>query len=271
MLENLIIRKETESDYKKTELMAMRSFWNKYKPGADEHYLIRIIRESEDYIPEISRVAEHEGKIVGAVYYTKAWLVDGDEKLEVATFGPLAVEPTLEGNNIGGILMKETIKLAKEAGITAIALLGEPNYYPRFGFKRGAELGITDAAGNTFDALMCLPLNADPSVIKGKLMESPDFEKLEDKNQLEEINKEFPVYRKVKVQEGFLQIFEQHLGVVESVDGDTYNVRYWELTISAKLSEDINEVPAEGSDVQFVWNHKGESVVTKVFKNLLES
>ena len=96
-------------------------------------------------------------------------------------------------------------------------------------------------------------------------------EKLEDKNQLEEINKEFPVYRKVKVQEGFLQIFEQHLGVVESVDGDTYNVRYWELTISAKLSEDINEVPAEGSDVQFVWNHKGESVVTKVFKNLLES
>ena len=91
MLENLIIRKETESDYKKTELMAMRSFWNKYWPGCTEHLLIRIIRDSADYIPEISRIAEHDGKIVGAVYYTKAWIVDGETKHEIATFGPLVM------------------------------------------------------------------------------------------------------------------------------------------------------------------------------------
>ena len=87
---------------------------------------------------------------------------------------------------------------------------------------------------------------------------------------LEEMNKEFPVYRKVKVQEGFMQIFEQHLGVVDSVQGDTYNVRYWELVIPAKLSENISEKPIVGSDVQFDWNHKGESRITKVFRNLLE-
>ena len=50
MLENLIIRPETPADYKQTELMTMRSFWNKYWPGCTEHFLIRIIRESEDYI-----------------------------------------------------------------------------------------------------------------------------------------------------------------------------------------------------------------------------
>ena len=108
MLDNLIIRAEKTEDYKDTELMTLRSFYNKYRPAADEHYLIRIIRESGDYVPEISRVAEYNGRIVGAVYYTKAWIVDGDVKHEIVTFGPLAVEPTLEGHDIGGELMRET-------------------------------------------------------------------------------------------------------------------------------------------------------------------
>ena len=56
MIENLIIRQETPYDYYNTELMAMRSFWNKYMPAASEHLLIRITRESKDYIPEITRV-----------------------------------------------------------------------------------------------------------------------------------------------------------------------------------------------------------------------
>ena len=271
MIENLIIRPETPADYHDTEFMVMRSFWNKYWPGCTEHLLIRIIRESGDYLPEISRVAELDGKIVGAVYYTKAWIVDGDVKHEVVTFGPLAVEPTLEGNDIGGALMRETIKLAKEAGIAGIVLMGEPHYYPRFGFERGAKYGIADAEGRTFDALMCLPLRDDFSTFKGKLIESADFEKLEDKARLEEIEKEFPAYRKVKVQEGFMQIFERHLGVVEAIEGDQYMVRYWELLIPAKLSDTLNEKPAKGSDVVFAWNHKGLSVITKVFKNLLEA
>lgn len=270
MLDNLIIRTEKPADYKNAELMAMRSFFNKYGPAADEHFLIRIIRQSEDYIPGISRIAEYDGRIVGAVYYTKAWIVDGDVTHDIVTFGPLAVEPTMEGNDIGGVLMRETIKLAKEAGFAGIALMGEPYYYPRFGFERGSKYGITDEQGNSFDALMVLPLNSDFSNIKGKLIESKDFEKLEDKERLAKINEEFPKYRVVKVQEGFMQIFEQHLGVVESIEDDTYMVRYWELLIPTMLSEDLDEKPEVGSDVQFKWNHKGQSQITKVLKNLLE-
>ena len=166
----------------------------------------------------------------------------------------------------------QIIKLAKEAGYAGIVLMGEPYYYPRFGFERGAKYGLTDPEGNVFDALMCLPLNDDFSGIKGKIVESRDFDKLEDKERLAEINKEFPKYRVVKVQEGFMQIFEQHLGVVESIESDTYMVRYWELLIPTKLSENLNATPEVGSDVQFTWNHKdeGKSMITKVFKNLLE-
>lgn len=79
MLKNLIIRQETPADYKSAELMTMRSFWNKYWPGCSEHFLVRIIRESNDYLPELSRVAELGNKIVGAVYYTRAWIDDGSD------------------------------------------------------------------------------------------------------------------------------------------------------------------------------------------------
>ena len=67
-----------------------------------------------------------------------------------------------------------------------------------------------------------------------------------------------------------MQIFEQHLGVIESVENDRYNVRYWEKCIPAKLASNINEIPKAGSDVKFKWNHRGESEITMVFKNLLE-
>ena len=199
MIDDLIIRQETPDDYKAAELMTMRSFWNKYFPACTEHFLIRIIRESKDYIPGISRLAELDGRIVGAVYYTRAWIVDGDKKHEIATFGPLAVEPTLEGNDIGGALMRETIRLAKEAGIKGIALMGEPDYYPRFGFRRGAEFGITDAEGNTFDALMVLPLRPGGlDGISGRLIHPAAFSELP-AEAVDAFDARFPVKEKLRL------------------------------------------------------------------------
>ena len=269
---NLIIRPEQTEDFHNTELMTMRSFWNKYFPGCVEHNMLRVIRASADYLPQISRVAELEGKIVGAAFYTKAWIVGEDGvRHEVAMLGPLAVEPTLEGNNIGGVLICETIRLAKEAGIAGIILCGEPGYYPKFGFKLMKDFGITDAGGNSYDAYLCYPLSDEFATYKGHFEESPDFEKIEDSVALEKISKEFPAYRKIKVQEGFMQIFNQHLGVVESVDGEIFNVRYWELVIPCRLTQGLEQMPTPGCDVQFIWNHKGgESKITKVIKNLID-
>lgn len=65
---NLIIRAEKVEDYKNTEFMTMRSFWNKYFPGCVEHNMLRVIRASADYLPQISRVAELDGK-KNNIYY----------------------------------------------------------------------------------------------------------------------------------------------------------------------------------------------------------
>ena len=276
MIENLIIRAERPEDYHNTELMTMRSFWNKYFPGCVEHNMLRVVRASPDFLPQISRIAEVDGKIAGAVFYTKAWIVDEidtTKRHEVAMLGPLAVEPTLEGNDIGGALLRETLRLAKEAGIPGILVAGEPEYYPKFGFKLCEDFGITDGEGNSYDAYLCYPLCEEFKSFKGHFEESPDFGKIDDEATLERINAEFPAYRKVQVQEDFMQIFNEHLGVVESVKDGVYMVRYWELLIPCSLSKELEEKPQVGSDVQFYWNHKaqGESQITRVIENLLEN
>lgn len=69
------------------------SFYNLYVPGCVEHYLVHIMREHEDFLPELDFVMEVDGHIVGNIMYTKAKLKDeaGQEK-EILTFGPLCIK-----------------------------------------------------------------------------------------------------------------------------------------------------------------------------------
>ena len=91
---NLTIRLETEKDYRAVEELTREAFWNVYKPGADEHYFVHTMRSHPDFIPELAFVLELDGKIVGNIMYTKAWLEDENgERKEILSFGPLCVAP----------------------------------------------------------------------------------------------------------------------------------------------------------------------------------
>lgn len=84
---------------------------------------------------------------------------------------------------------------------------------------------------------------------------------------------EYPTYRKVKIKEGFLMLLDKRLGVIEAVDGDVYYVKFWGLTIPAKLSKDYNNNSARpnvGDDVIFIWNNGDKSEIISVCKNMLE-
>lgn len=273
-MQNLIIRRETPADFKAVEHLTMRAFWNIHGPGSNEHLLVRRIRQSQDYLPDISRVAELNGKVAGAIYYTKAKVVDDKTKHEVVTFGPLAVEPVFQNSGIGKALLEETIPFAKEAGYSGIVITGEPAYYPQIGFVTCDKFGITDAEGRNFDAFMCLPLNKELfNSVHGKYIESPVYNECYTNEEIEQINAEFPAYRKVKIKDGFLMLLDKRLGVVEAVDGDVYYVKFWELTIPAKLSKDYNTDsprPNVGDDVLFLWNKGDKSEITSVCKNMLD-
>lgn len=272
-MNNIIIRRETSNDFKLVEHLTMRAFWNIHGPGCSEHLLIRKIRESDDYLPEISRIAEKNGKIVGAIYYTKAKVIDEETTHNVITFGPLAVEPTLQNLGIGRVLLEETIKLSKESGYSGIIIIGEPKYYPKRGFMTCNKFGITDSDGNNYDELMCYPLNKELfSFVHGKFVESRVFKECDNNEEIKKINSEFPNYRKLKIKEGFLSILDKRLGVVEAIDEDVYTVKFWEILIPAKLSKDFtynSNRPNIGDDVLFIWNQKGISEIITICKNIL--
>ena len=263
---DLMIRPETPADYAATERMVQRAFWNIHGPGCNEHVLVRLIRSCPDYLPEYSRVAELDGKIVGAIFYTGAKLVSDSGTCDIVTFGPLAVEPTLQGGGVGRQLLEQTLALVKQAGYPGVCIYGEPEYYPKQGFRRCWDFGITDPEGKQFDALMVYPLN-ETTRLRGKLYESPVFEQCDDPALLAAAEREFPQYPKVKIQEGFLQIFDCRFARVAAVAGDTITLAYWELTLQAEAAPGLKVQP--GDTVLFRFQPGGSCLVTRVCRNLL--
>lgn len=73
---NIIIRNETPADHRTVEELTKKAFWNLYVPGGSEHYLVHVIRQHQDFVPELDLMLEADGQIVGNIMYTKARLVD---------------------------------------------------------------------------------------------------------------------------------------------------------------------------------------------------
>lgn len=192
------IRMETKDDWYNVELMTQHAFWNKHHLGCDEHYLVHKLRRDKEYLPELSRIALKDGKVIGCIMFSKAYVADGTKTHEILTFGPLCVDPEWQGCGVGELLLKETMKLAADKGYKGIVILGEPDYYPRLGFKTCDNFNITTADGKNFDAFMGIELIEDGMKdIQGKFYESKVFEDLP-KEEVEEYNKKFPKLIKLK-------------------------------------------------------------------------
>ncbi len=88
----ILIRSETENDYFENELVTHKAFWNLYVPGCNEHYLVYLLRDHPDYLPEFRFVAEYENRIIGNIFYAKSYMFnEKNEKLDTLTFGPVSV------------------------------------------------------------------------------------------------------------------------------------------------------------------------------------
>lgn len=195
---NIEIRKELPQDYYETEAMTRRSFYNVYGPGCDEHLLVHKLRTHRDYLPELSRVALVDGKIAGTIMYFKCVIHGEQEDVTVASFGPLCVDHKYKNCGIGGKLLEATIPLVKAAGFPGIVIFGEPYYYPKFGFQRGREFGITDMNGNTSDPFMGLELVEGGLHIPGGKFEESSVVAECTAEALAEFDKRFPAYKKIK-------------------------------------------------------------------------
>lgn len=107
----------------------------------NEARLVDNLRQSEHYVPGLSLVAEIKKNIVGHILFTKL-IIRGAEDYQSLCLAPMAVHPEYQKQGIGGQLIKEGIKRAREQGFPAIIVLGHPRYYPRFGFVPASRWSI---------------------------------------------------------------------------------------------------------------------------------
>ena len=132
----ITIRNEEETDYERVEKITREAFYNMYMPGCVEHYLVHIMREHEDFVPELDFVLERDGEVVGNIMYTKARLVDENkEEKEILTFGPISVLPGYQRMGYGKLLMEHSFERAKALGYDVIVIFGSPANYVSSGFK----------------------------------------------------------------------------------------------------------------------------------------
>jgi len=156
---NINIRLENKTDYRKVEELTRGAFWNLYAPGCDEHYLSHILRDHEDFLPELDFVAELDGAIVGSIMYTKSFLIDDrGERVPIVSFGPLCVSPKYQRKGIGTALIERTSALVKQMNIPAIVIYGDPHNYCKHGFKNGIDYRVSDMSGEYPLGLLVLEL-----------------------------------------------------------------------------------------------------------------
>lgn len=135
-IEGLLIRNEREDERAVVENLIREAFWNVHVPGCDEHYLAHVLRAHGDFVPELDLVAELDGRIVGNVMYTRAWLaVEAGDEREILTFGPAAVLPEYQRRGVGRALLEESFARARAMGCEAIVIFGNPDNYVSRGFK----------------------------------------------------------------------------------------------------------------------------------------
>ncbi|MBE6837328.1 MAG: N-acetyltransferase [Ruminococcus sp.] len=165
---NLTIRLETEKDYKDVENLTREAFWNVYVPGASEHYFVHTMRNHPDFIPELAFVIECEGRIVGNIMYTKAWLEDENgERKEILSFGPICVAPEYQRRKLGKKLIEYSFDVARKMGYDVNVIFGNPANYVGSGFVSCKKKNVSFVVDGNFPTAL-LVCELVPGVLDGK-------------------------------------------------------------------------------------------------------
>lgn len=157
------IRNEQPSDYREVENLTREAFWNVYRPGCTEHFVLNRYRNNPDFIPELDLVMEEDDKIIGHVMFSHASLTKADGSTMPAwTFGPISIAPDYKRNGYGLALLNHAIDKARAMGIGVLCMEGNIEFYRNAGFAEASTLGLhyhgtPDAEASFFLAQELIP------------------------------------------------------------------------------------------------------------------
>ena len=139
----MIIRLEQPGDYREVENLTREAFWNVYRPGCTEHFVLNQYRDNPDFIPKLDLVMEEDGRIIGHVMFSRAeLLLDDGTRRSSWTFGPISIHPDYKRKGYGLQLLNHAIEQAREMGIGFLCMEGNIDFYRHAGFGLASKFGI---------------------------------------------------------------------------------------------------------------------------------
>lgn len=116
-----------------------------------------VDRLRADGAARVSLVAEVDGGIVGHIVFSPVSLASDSGAVAGLGLAPVAVLPDHQRRGVGSALIREGLAACRDVGCDFVVLLGHPEYYPRFGFRRASEVGLSNEYGAD-EAFMVLEL-----------------------------------------------------------------------------------------------------------------
>ena len=140
---NCIIRPGRPADYPQTERLCREAFWDVYRPGCREHYVLHCLRAHADYMPELDLVMELDGQMIGQNIFAKAVIhADGGTDVPIMTMGPIGILPEFQRKGYGRRLLDCSLEKAAEFGCRAVCFEGNIRFYGQSGFTFAREFGL---------------------------------------------------------------------------------------------------------------------------------
>ncbi|MGM9528693.1 MAG: GNAT family N-acetyltransferase [Phascolarctobacterium sp.] len=195
----ITMRLERPEERFAVESLVREAFWNVYRPGCLEHYMLHQLRDDAAFVPELNLVLELEGQLMGQIMYMRSaiTLADGSE-LPVMTFGPIGIAPEFKRQGYGLMLLEYSMKLAKEMGVGALATEGNIDFYGKAGFVVGKSVGIRYAADPEADYFIVKELQEGfLAGRKGTYADPAGY--FVDEAETEAFDKQFPPKEKLKL------------------------------------------------------------------------
>lgn len=199
---DIIIRREQETDYRETENLVREAFWNVYHPGCTEHFVLHEMRNNPDFVPELDFIMLLNGKEIGQVVYARSEvkLSDGGI-LPVMTFGPIGILPEFKRKGYGKTLLDYSMQKAAKAGAGALFITGNIDFYGKSGFVPAKTKGIVYADDPSADYFLVKELKSGFLSGKSGVYSDPDLYFVADKNPeaFEAFDRTFPEKQKQKL------------------------------------------------------------------------
>ena len=197
-----IIRLERKDEHREIENLVRESFWNVYRPGCLEHYVLHTLRDDEAFVPELDFVMEKDGRPIGQNVFVKAKIQSDDgREIPIITMGPICITPELKRKGYGKILLDYSLEKAAEMGFGAVCFEGNIDFYGKSGFAFASKFGIRyhglpeDADSSFFVCRELIPGYLDG--ITGEYATPQGY--FVDEAAAEEFDKAFPHKEKLKL------------------------------------------------------------------------